>query len=151
MWKGERVKRPIFGVAVLTCSRCGRVARKSERLRNPDFTLIRSIDCPYVSSPRLVFSPPQLQLPWLTFVVWVTVEGSLSGGWGYTVRNRDNSSRATSDQDTSSTYITKRSQTSKRYNRKSKVAVKNRSWHHTRVLQRRRKKDKNLSYVQTKT
>ena len=57
-----KVKGPILGVAVLSCSRCGRVARKSQRLRNPDLyplvILIRSIDCPYVCSPRLVFFLP---------------------------------------------------------------------------------------------
>ena len=53
--------------------------------------VIKSIDCPYISSPRLP-SPSQLRLPWFAFEVWTAVEQSLSGGWGYTVRSRHNGS-----------------------------------------------------------
>jgi len=49
--------------------------------------VIKSIDCPYISSPRLP-SPSQLRLPWFAFEVWTAVGQNLSGGWGYTVRSR---------------------------------------------------------------
>ena len=53
--------------------------------------VITSIDCPYTSSPRL-FPPSQLRLSCFAFEFWTAVERSLSGEWGYTVRNRDNGS-----------------------------------------------------------
>jgi len=41
---------------------------------------------------RLVLSPTPLicdcRRSWFVFVVWVTVEQSLTDGWGYTVRSR---------------------------------------------------------------
>jgi len=48
-----------------------------------------SIDPPIFA--RLVLSPPLIcdcRRSWFVFVVWVTVEQSLTDGWGYTVRSR---------------------------------------------------------------
>jgi len=49
-----------------------------------------SIDSPHICSPRPPPSPLicDCRRSWFVFVVWVTVEQSLTDGWEYTVRSR---------------------------------------------------------------
>ena len=83
--------------------------------------------------PLLPHPPPGCDTHGSCSWLWIAVvEESLSDGWGYTERSRDNRS-ATSDQDNGGIYIQRHESKQKRYRslRQEKNLCENRPWCYT--------------------
>ena len=58
------------------------MGRAQDQLRGTDIHSIYHRDLVFLPLPVA----SSIKVPWFVFEVWASVEGSLSGGWGYSVR-----------------------------------------------------------------